>query len=95
MNAKGLRELQEEVLETGLCAYCGACAGACPYLVSYKGRIVILDNCTIPEPQCYKYCPRTDTDIEAVSQHIFSGSLFDSNIKAFNRGIELGLKAFS
>jgi coenzyme F420 hydrogenase subunit beta len=72
MNAKGLRELQEEVLETGLCAYCGACAGACPYLVSYKGRIVILDNCTIPEPQCYEYCPRTDTDIEAVSQHIFS-----------------------
>jgi Pyruvate/2-oxoacid:ferredoxin oxidoreductase gamma subunit len=25
----------------------------------------------------------------------FPGSLFDSNIKAFNRGIELGLKAFS
>ena len=25
----------------------------------------------------------------------FPGSLFDSNIKAFNRGIDLGLKAFS
>ena len=24
----------------GLCTYCGACTGMCPYLVSYKGRIV-------------------------------------------------------
>jgi len=84
MNAKGLRELQEEVLETGLCAYCGACAGACPYLVSYKGRIVILDNCTIPEPQCYKYCPRTDTDIGAVSQR---GGSVASHIKISKKAL--------
>lgn len=78
MNAKGCRQLQEEVLEAGICAYCGACVGACPYLASHKGRIVILDNCTISEGQCYEYCPRTNTNIGAVSQHIF-GETYSCN----------------
>jgi len=68
---KGAKELFEEVIDQGLCAYCGACAGGCPYMVPYKGRIVVLDNCTISEGQCYQYCPRTATDIDAISQQVF------------------------
>jgi len=71
MERKGCKELIEEVIDTGLCAYCGACAHICPYMVSYKGRIVLLDNCDISEGQCYQYCPRTYTDLDAVSQHVF------------------------
>lgn len=71
MKIKGCKELIEEVIDTGLCAYCGACAHSCPYLVSYKGRIVPLDNCDILEGQCYQYCPRTYTDLNAISQHVF------------------------
>jgi coenzyme F420 hydrogenase subunit beta len=71
MKMKGCKELIEEVIDAGLCAYCGACAHGCPYVVSYKGRIVLLDNCDISEGQCYQYCPRTHTDFNAISQHVF------------------------
>jgi coenzyme F420 hydrogenase subunit beta len=71
MEVKGCRELFEEVVDAGLCAYCGACASGCPYLVSYKGRIVLLDNCDISEGQCYQYCPRTHTDLDTISQQVF------------------------
>jgi len=71
MKMKGCKELIEEVIDTGLCAYCGACASGCPYVVSYKGRIVLLDNCDISEGQCYQYCPRTRTDLDTISQHVF------------------------
>jgi len=70
--SKGCKELFSEVIEAGLCTLCGACAGSCPYLIYYKGRIALLDNCTIAdEAQCYGYCPRTYTDMNAISQKIF------------------------
>jgi coenzyme F420 hydrogenase subunit beta len=71
MEVKGSKELLKQVIDAGLCTLCGACAGGCPYLVSYKGRIVLLDDCTITEGQCYRYCPRTYTDMDAVNQQIF------------------------
>ena len=71
MKSKGCKELIEEVINEGFCTYCGACAYSCPYVVSYNGRIVLLDNCDISEGQCYQYCPRTHTDLDTVSQHIF------------------------
>ena len=71
MVVKGSMELMDEVVDTGLCAFCGACTGACPYRVTYKGRVVLLDNCTISDGQCYTYCPRTYTDMDAMSKKIF------------------------
>ena len=68
---KGCKELVSEVIEKDLCCLCGACAGSCPYLVSYRGRIVQLDNCTLEDGQCYQYCPRTFVDMDAISQHVF------------------------
>jgi len=71
MEIKGSKELFEEVVDAGLCTFCGGCAGGCPYLLPYQGRIVLLDNCTRSEGQCYQYCPRTYTDMDAVSQKVF------------------------
>jgi len=72
MTTKGCKELVSEVIETRLCALCGACTGNCPYLTYYKGRITLLDNCSrTDEAQCYEYCPRTYTDMNAISQKIF------------------------
>ena len=71
MVIKGSMELMDEVVDTGLCAFCGGCTGACPYRVTYKGRVVLLDNCTISDGQCYTYCPRTYTDMDAMSKKIF------------------------
>jgi coenzyme F420 hydrogenase subunit beta len=69
---KGCKELVGEVIETGLCALCGACTGSCPYFAYYNGRIALLDNCTrTDEAQCYEYCPRTFTDMNEISQTIF------------------------
>ena len=70
---KGCKELLNEVVDAGLCTLCGACAGSCPYLVTHKGRIVLLDNCTLSEGQCYEYCPRTYTDMDDISQQVFGG----------------------
>jgi coenzyme F420 hydrogenase subunit beta len=68
---KGEKELVAEVINAGLCAYCGACAGACPYLVPNKGKMVMMDNCTKTGGQCYEYCPRTSTDMDALSRKLF------------------------
>jgi len=65
------QKLRKEVIDEGLCPFCGGCAGGCPYLAQYKGRIVQLDHCTLSEGDCYQYCPRTYADIDAVSQKIF------------------------
>ncbi len=58
MEVKGSRELLEGVVDAGLCTLCGGCSGGCPYLLPYRGRIVLLDNCTLSEGQCYQFCPR-------------------------------------
>jgi len=68
------KDLFDEVIDAGLCTYCGGCSGACPYMVPYKGRIVLLDNCTFTEGQCYQYCPRTFTDMDEISKKLFGES---------------------
>ena len=68
---KGLKALEEKVLKQGLCAACGACLSLCPYLRSWKGRVVKLDDCNLEEGRCFAYCPRTDVDLEEVYQRIF------------------------
>lgn len=68
---KGCRKLIDEVVDAGLCTYCGGCSGSCPYMVAYRGRIVLLDNCDVQDGQCYRYCPRTHTDMDALSRMAF------------------------
>ena len=68
---KGHRDLVEDVIKAGLCIYCGACANGCPYLIASNGRIVVLDNCDRTEGQCYQFCPRTFTDMDALARKIF------------------------
>ena len=68
---KGHRDLVEDVIKAGLCIYCGACANGCPYLIASHGRIVVLDNCDRTEGQCYQFCPRTSTDMDALARKIF------------------------
>jgi coenzyme F420 hydrogenase subunit beta len=68
---KGLKGLEEKVISQGLCAACGACLSLCPYLRSWKGRVVKLDNCDLEEGRCFAYCPRTEVDLDGVYQRIF------------------------
>ena len=50
---KGLRGLVKEVLSSGICVACGACAGVCPHLVFRDGRLICLDDCSREEGHCY------------------------------------------
>jgi coenzyme F420 hydrogenase subunit beta len=68
---KGSKALQEDVIKQGLCTGCGACVNGCPYIVAYEGKIVVLDKCTIEDGDCYKYCPRTFTDMNKLSEYFF------------------------
>jgi coenzyme F420 hydrogenase subunit beta len=68
---RGLNALEEKVLGRDLCAACGACLSLCPYLRSFKGRVVKLDDCNLEEGRCFNYCPRTEVNLDEVYQKIF------------------------
>jgi len=67
---KGIGDLFKEIIDKGLCTVCGACVGDCPYVVFYRGKIRMLDLCNRTEGHCYEYCPRTFTDLDAISKNI-------------------------
>jgi coenzyme F420 hydrogenase subunit beta len=71
MKIGSAEKLYRDVVKERLCALCGACSGHCPYLVSHKGKQVLLHNCTLSEGQCYQYCPRTYMDMDALSEQVF------------------------
>ncbi len=62
------QKLQDKVIGDGLCTSCGACVGLCPYFDSYQGRTVLKDLCDLPEGRCFSFCPRTLTDLNAVTE---------------------------
>ena len=69
--SRGLEGLYERVVAKGLCAACGACVSLCPYLKSFQGRIVTLNQCDIFEGRCFAYCPRTEVDLEHIHKEVF------------------------
>lgn len=77
---KGVKELFDEVINQGLCTGCGACITGCPYLVDHEGKIVLMDKCTGGDGDCYKHCPRTFLDRDAVSRAVFGGPYDRSEI---------------
>jgi coenzyme F420 hydrogenase subunit beta len=67
----GLDQLQQQVLSHGLCSFCGACAGMCPYLVSFQGSMAVMDACPVTESRCAQFCPRMGVDLDRVSRALF------------------------
>jgi coenzyme F420 hydrogenase subunit beta len=82
---KGLKALEEKVFSRDLCAACGACLSLCPYLRSWKGRIVKLDDCNLEEGRCFAYCPRTDIDLDEIYQGIFRKNYEEIGIGPFKK----------
>jgi coenzyme F420 hydrogenase subunit beta len=71
MKIHGSKELIQNVVDRGLCIGCGACIHLCPYFESYKGKTANLFTCTLEQGRCYAYCPKTETDLEALNMKIF------------------------
>jgi coenzyme F420 hydrogenase subunit beta len=68
---KGLKGLETKVLDMGQCAGCGACLSLCPYLRPWRGRVVKLHDCDLPEGRCFSYCPRTEVDLNEIHRSLF------------------------
>jgi coenzyme F420-reducing hydrogenase beta subunit len=68
---KGPDELSLEVLRSDLCTVCGMCVGLCPRLKEMEERVVLLERCIRSEGRCYKFCPRTPTDLDALDSMVF------------------------
>jgi len=70
----GLKALEERVFDRDLCVSCGACVSLCPYLRSWQGRTVKLDECDLAEGRCFDYCPRSRVDLNELHQKLFGSS---------------------
>jgi len=70
----GLDRLQKQVLSQGLCSFCGACTGMCPYLVPFKGRVAVMDSCPVTESRCCQFCPQIGVDLDLVARTLFGVS---------------------
>ncbi len=75
---KGPADLEKDVLSVGLCTSCGACVNLCPYVKVVRDRVAIIEPCGIAEGQCYDFCPRVTTDIDALNRAIFGNDRADS-----------------
>ncbi len=82
---RGLKALEEKVFNQGLCAACGACLSLCPYLRSWKGKVVKLDDCNLEEGRCFAYCPRTEVDLDEVYNKIFGKSYEEIEMGPFRK----------
>lgn len=78
MHAYGAKELQEDVLNQGLCIGCGACVDLCPYFKTYNGKTSRLFPCDLAQGRCYAFCPRAEVDLDELSRQVwgkpYSGS---------------------
>lgn len=82
-SGKGQRELLTQVINRDLCTACGACAGYCPYLVSYRDRTAVLHLCDLAEGKCYSSCPRAGLDITALQKFCFPGAPLTAELGPF------------
>ena len=65
----GGMELKHEVLNSSMCALCGACLDWCPYLKNLEDHLVLRFDCNVAHGRCYSLCPRTFTDWQELSAH--------------------------
>ncbi len=74
---KGIRELQAEVLEQDLCTGCGMCVGMCPYIKTAAERVAVIHPCGLTDGNCYRVCPRGETDMDRLARQVFGAESQD------------------
>jgi len=58
-------------------AVCGMCVGLCPYIKEMEEKIAIIERCGRMEGRCYRFCPRTATDLDALDKMAFGARRAD------------------
>lgn len=84
----GPAELREDVLDSGLCIGCGACVSLCPYFKSHNGATVMLFPCAETDGRCFAYCPKTEVDLDGISEYIF-GATYDAGPLGSYRDVKI------
>jgi coenzyme F420 hydrogenase subunit beta len=74
---KGPDELQAEVQQADLCTGCGMCVGLCPYIKEMEEKVAVIERCGRSDGRCYKFCPRTPTDLAALDEFVFGARRAD------------------
>ena len=72
MQVFGSSELLEAVFEKDLCIGCGACVELCPYFKSHKGKTAMLFPCSLPQGQCFAFCPKAEVDLDVLSTRFWN-----------------------
>ena len=85
MENRGLQALESGVIQKDLCTSCGACLSLCPYLQSWQGRLVKLDNCDLAEGRCFANCPRTQVNLETIYQEVFGQRYLNIELGLFKQ----------
>ncbi|RJP74506.1 MAG: hypothetical protein C4532_02210, partial [Candidatus Abyssobacteria bacterium SURF_17] len=80
---KGPDELQSEVQQADLCTGCGMCTGLCPYIKEMEEKIAVIERCGRSDGRCYRFCPRTATDLNALDEMAFGAKRADAVLGAY------------
>lgn len=82
---RGLKGLEEKVFQKDLCIACGACLSLCPYLRTWRGRVVKLHDCNLDEGRCFSYCPRTEVDLDEVRRSVLGRNYEEIEMGSFRK----------
>jgi coenzyme F420 hydrogenase subunit beta len=80
---KGPDELQVEVQQADLCTGCGMCVGLCPYIKEMDEKVAMIERCGRSDGRCYRFCPRTATDLNALDEMAFGAKRGDRILGAY------------
>ncbi len=85
MRIHGSSELVSDVAKRDLCIGCGMCVNICPYFETYKGKSAMLFACTLEKGRCNAHCPKTEVDLEELSQFYWKAPYDGAPLGRFKR----------
>ena len=74
---KGFRDLNSQIIKSGICTSCGVCVGICPIdciQPDYEGKPKIVSPCNYCE-LCFELCPQLGLEYNLIK---FLGNIFTS-----------------
>jgi coenzyme F420 hydrogenase subunit beta len=83
------RQLQKDVIDRGLCARCGICAGICPVQVirfNDERFPVLAGRCT-ECGFCVRSCPGGDVDFPAISRQLFASKYDPADLQGYTENL--------